>query len=114
MCLMSPLCKYEKELVFDGCFGLTSAEEAAKVEALTARDEQAAGIHVRILVALVPLASLHSEPCPEELAKRTVRLLCAVAQGARAVRTQTAYSSLHTSQECWLCLASNILMKSLS
>jgi len=112
--LMSPVGEYERRLLFDCCLGLTSAEETAKVEALTAQNEQAADIQMRILAALVPLASLHPEPCPDELAECTVRLLCAVAQGAQAVRSQTTYSSLRTSEECRQCLSDNILVKSSS
>ena len=111
---MSPLGEYERRLLFDCCLGLTSAEEAAKVEALTAQNEQAADTQMRILLALVPLASLDCEPCPEELAECAVRLLCAVAQGVQAVRTQTTYSFLRTSEECRQCLSNYVLVKSSS
>ncbi len=81
---MNPLHRHEKELLFDRCFGLTFAEEAAKVEAWIAHNEQAAAIDARIEVALGPLESLHPELCPEALAEHTIGLLCAVAQGAQA------------------------------
>jgi len=84
--LMSSLGEYEERLLFDSCFGLTSAEETVRVGALTAQNELAADIHRRIRVALMPLASINPEPCPEELVERTVRRLCAVAQGKRKQR----------------------------
>ena len=108
---MGSLGNNEESFIFDYCLGLTSGERTARVEAFIASSERAAEIHRRIQAALGPLASLYSEPCPEELAKRTVRLLCAVAQGAQAVRTQTTYSSLRTLEECWQCLSRNILIR---
>ena len=77
---MSLLARYEEDLLFDSCLGLTLAQEAAHLEVLTARDERAADLQARILVVLVPLESVHCAPCPEDLAERTVRLLCAAAQ----------------------------------
>jgi len=75
----------EEEPAFDGCLGLTLAERTA----------------------LGPLESLSPEPCPPELAERTVRCLCAMAQEAQTL------ASTQTSQDLkdfWLCLSSNILM----
>jgi len=86
---MNPLSRNEEEPAFDCCFGLTLAEQAA----------------------LGPLGSLHPEPCPEELAERTIRLLCATAREAQeAARTRTARLRLHHREDFWLCLSSNILM----
>jgi anti-sigma-K factor RskA len=100
-----------ESFILDYCLGLTSGERTARVEAFIASSERAAEIHGRIQAALGPLASLYSEPCPEELAERTVRLLCAVSQGAQVARTQTTYSSSHTLEDCWQCLSRSILMK---
>ena len=111
---MESLGKNGESLILDYCLGLTSGERTARIEAFIACRERAARIHARIQAALGPLANVHPEPCPNELAERTIRLLCAVAQGARAVRTQTTYSSLHTLEDCWQCLSSNVLMKSSS
>ena len=113
---MSPLDRNERELVFDYWFGRTSAEEAAKTEAWIARSASAAAFHARIRAALAPLESLPAEPCPEELAERTIRLLCATARDVQeAVRTRTARLRWHHPREdFWLCLSSNILMKSSS
>jgi len=81
--LMNSLGRKEKELIFDCCLGLTGAEQVNRVRRLLAHSEQAAGLHARLLIALLPLGSLHCEPCPEELAERTVRLLCAMAQARK-------------------------------
>lgn len=70
-------------LILDYCLGRTSREQSVHIEAFIARSEQAAEIHARIQAALEPLKSLHPEPCPAELAERTIRLLCATAQGSR-------------------------------
>jgi hypothetical protein len=87
---MNPLRRNEEERALDCCFGLTLAEQAA----------------------LGPLESLHSEPCPRELAERTVRRLCAMAQGAQSpAPTQTPRLRSHDLEDFWLCLSSNILMK---
>ena len=67
---MRSLSKNRDQLIFDYCFGLTSEERTAQVEALIACNERAADIHARIQAALGPLESLQPEPCPEELAER--------------------------------------------
>ena len=77
---MNPLSRNEKELIFDGCFGLTGAEQVVPVKTLLAHNEQAAGLHARLQATLGPLESLPPERCPAELAERTVRRLCATAQ----------------------------------
>ncbi len=86
---MNPLRRNEREPAFDGCFGLTLAEQAA----------------------LGPLGSLRPEPCPQELAERTVRGLCAMAQKAQTpAPTQTPRLRSQDLEDFWLCLSSNILM----
>ncbi len=108
---MSSLDRSERELVFDYCLGLILAEEAAKVEAWIACNEQAAAFHARIRAALEPLESLPSESCPQGLAENTVRCLCAMAR-----ETQTSAPSRipclrsHGLEDFWLCLSNNILM----
>ncbi len=87
---MNPLSRNEKERIFDSCLGLTGAEQVVSVQTLLAHNEQAADLHARLRAALGPLASLSSERCPAELAERTIRFLCAVAQTARALRATQA------------------------
>ena len=103
--------KNEESLILDYCLGLTSAEQTAQVEAFIACNELAAEVYARIQAVLGPLESLHSEPCPEELAERTVRCLCAMAQEAQSpAPTQTPRLRSHDVKDFWLCLSSNILM----
>ena len=105
---MSLLDRKERELVFDYCLGLIGPEEAVKVEAWIAGNEQAAAFHARIQAALGLLESLPPEPCPPALAERTVRCLCAMAREAQTLApTQTS----HDLEDFWLCLSSNILMR---
>ena len=74
----------------DDGFGLTAADQAA----------------------LRPLESLPPEACPLELAERTIRCLCAMAQEAQAsAAVATSRLHLHNLEDFWLCLSSNILMK---
>jgi len=62
--------------------------------------------------ALGPLESLPPEACPLELAARTIRRLCAMAQEAQtSAPTPTPGSHLPHLEDFWLCLSSNILMK---
>ena len=86
---MNPLSRNEEGLAFDGCSGLTLAERAA----------------------LGPLGRLHPEPCPQELAERTVRCLCAMAEGAQTpAPTPTPCFRSQDLEDFWLWLSSNILM----
>ncbi len=106
---MNPPSQQEKERLLAYCLGLTCAEETANVEAWIARQEQAAGLQAQIQAALGPLESLPSEPCPEELAERTVQLLCAAARETPCTKTTRRHAP--DREDLWLCLSSNILMK---
>jgi len=104
--------KNEESLILDYCLGLTSPEQTTQVEASIACNERAAQVYARIKAALGPLESLHPEPCPEELAERTVRCLCEMAQGGpTSAPTQVLRLRAHHREDFWLCLSSNILMK---
>jgi hypothetical protein len=62
--------------------------------------------------ALEPLKSLPPEACPQELAERTVRCLCAMVQAAPTpALTPTPRLYSHPLEDFWLCLSSNILVK---
>jgi hypothetical protein len=101
---MTPLRRNEKERIFDYCLGLTRTEQAIPFEAFLAHNEQAADIRARIQAALGPLESLHPEPCPAELAERTIRLLCATAQRSpTASCMRTIDSSLHGQEDRQQC-----------
>jgi len=111
---MRSLGRNEEPLLWDYCFGLTSGERTAQVEALLAHNQQAADFYARIQAALAPLTSLEPERCPEELAMRTIRLLCAIAQTERvATRPNITYPCLRRLEDHWQCPLNNILVKSL-
>jgi anti-sigma-K factor RskA len=104
--------KNEESLILDYCLGLTSPEQTAQVAAFIACNERPAEVYSRIQGALSPLESLHAEPCPEELAERTIRCLCAIAQGTQtSAPTQASRLRAHHREDFWLCLSSNVLMK---
>ncbi len=112
---MSSLDRKERELVFDYCLGLIGPEEAVKVEAWIAGNEQAATFHARIQAALGPLESLPSESCPQELAENTLRCLYAMARETQAsAPSPTPRLRSHPLEDFWLCLSNNILMTSSS
>ncbi len=69
----------ERRLLFDHCVDPTCAARAARVESLLACNERAFEVHAQIQVALGLLRGLCPERCPEELAERTIQLLCAAA-----------------------------------
>ena len=69
---MSPLKDQQKQLLFDYCIGLTSEEQTADAEALIASNEEAAEIHSKLKAALAPLDTVVPEPCPDDLAERTI------------------------------------------
>ena len=72
---MSGLDQQEKELVFQDCLGLSSAEEAARTSQLRADNARADESHEKIRAALAPLQSLTPQACPDALAERTIERL---------------------------------------
>ncbi|NIP26377.1 MAG: hypothetical protein GWN67_18630 [Phycisphaerae bacterium] len=69
---MSPLNNHQKHLLFDYCIGLTSKEETAEAEALISSNDEAAEIYSKLKAALSPLDSIQPQPCPDDLAERTI------------------------------------------
>jgi len=69
---MTVLNNQQKQLLFDYCLGLTSEEAIAEAEQLIVSNEQAAEIHSKLKTALLPLKSLVSESCPDDLAEGTI------------------------------------------
>jgi len=69
---MKSLSKYEKELIFDYCFGLTTDEEAGHAEELISSRTGAAELHARLKRTLKPLEQWKVGNCPDELAEGTV------------------------------------------
>ena len=109
---MNPPSRYENELLFDCCVDLICSDEAADVEALVHRSELTAGMYRRIQAALGPLKNLYPKPCPEELAERTIRRLCAAAREPReAARERIIHLHVQDREDVGLWLSSNIPVK---
>ena len=69
---MTELNNQQKQLLFDYCLGLTPEEATDEAEQLIGSNEQAAEIHSKLKTALLPLKSLESESCPDDLAEGTI------------------------------------------
>jgi len=80
---MSSLGNDRKQLLFDYSLGLTSESESAQAQALVSSNEEAAEIHRSLQAVLAPLASLDVEPCPDDLAERTISQLTNLANSGR-------------------------------
>jgi len=95
---MSSLSNEQKRLLFDYCLGLTSQEATAEAEALISSSEEAAELHSKLKVSLSPLDSLTPEPCPDELAERTIGRLnnCARSTQLRLQQLLTAEQARKT------------------
>lgn len=61
-----------RELLFDYSLGLTSESETAEAERLLTESPEAVTLYDTLRSVLSPLDALEVEPCPEELAERTV------------------------------------------
>lgn len=80
---MSSLSKGQKQLLLDYCLGLTSQEQNAEAETLISSDEEAADIHSKLKASLSPLSCVEPEPCPDDLAERTVWRLSNLAHSSQ-------------------------------
>jgi len=69
---MTELNNQQKQLLFDYCLGLTSEESTIEAEQLISSNQQAAEIHSKLKASLLPLKSLKSESCPDDLAESTI------------------------------------------
>lgn len=74
-----------RELLFDYSLGLTSQGEAAEAERVLAEFPEAVSLYDTLRSVLSPLDALEVEPCPDELAARTVLRL---KETARVAATQ--------------------------
>jgi len=77
---MSPLKDQQKQLLFDYCIGITSEEATGEAQALIASNDEAAEIHSKLKAALAPLDTVQPEPCPDDLAERTILRLNNIAR----------------------------------
>jgi prepilin-type processing-associated H-X9-DG protein len=80
---MTPLSDAQKQLLFDYSFGMTCEREAAEAEQLLSSSDEAAQLYDLLKSALSPLENVELEPCPDELAERTVLRLKEQARIAR-------------------------------
>ncbi len=69
---MTSLNNLQKQLLFDYCIGLTSEQQAAEAKALISSSKEAAELYSKLQSALSPLDSSEPEPCPDDLAERTI------------------------------------------
>lgn len=76
---MSSVSNDQKQLLFDYSFGLTSDTQSDEVQALIFASAEAAEIYGHIQALLKPLDSIDPEPCPDELAERTISRLANIA-----------------------------------
>jgi hypothetical protein len=65
----------QKQLIFDYCMGQSSEEDCAQVEHIIASNPQAKKFCQNLQSILNPLDSVAGEPCPEDLAERTLARL---------------------------------------
>ena len=80
---MSPLKDHQKQLLFDYCIGLTSEEQTAEAQALISANDEAAEIHSKLKDAFAPLETIQPEPCPDDLAERTILRLNNLARSSQ-------------------------------
>lgn len=96
---MTSLSRDEKELVFDGCLGLTETGHGIQATVLLAHKEKAAELHAKIRSVLRPLESVWPQACPTGLVERTVQRLCAAAQGVRPKALDVADCSFRRTED---------------
>lgn len=82
---MSSVGNDQKQLLFDYSFGLTSDSESAHAQALISSNEEAAQIYSHLQALLAPLDTWQPEPCPDQLAERTIARLIAANSGHMAL-----------------------------
>jgi len=80
---MTPLNEEQKQLIFDYCIGLTTAEETAEAQRLISSSREAAEICTNLKVSVAPLDNLRQEICPDDLAENTVYRLNNLARASQ-------------------------------
>jgi len=80
---MSSLTNEQKQLLFDYSLGMTSESESAEAQAVISSNPDAAEIYRSLKSVLAPLDSIEPEPCPDDLADRTVAGLSRLANSGR-------------------------------
>jgi len=72
---MTPLSDAQKQLLFDYSFGMTGERDTAEAEQLLSKSPEAAQLYDLFKSTLSPLDAVEPEPCPDELAERTIARL---------------------------------------
>ena len=90
---MQPLSHHQKQLLFDYALDLATEQETAQAEALICDNVEAAEIHSSLRVALAPLDTVPDDPCPDDLAERTVWRLRQAADAETTVREPVTTAS---------------------
>jgi len=80
---MTSLNNQQKQLLFDYCIGLTSAEETAEAAQLVSSNKEASELYLKLKASLAPLDSIKPESCPDDLAEHTVWRLNSLAHAGR-------------------------------
>jgi len=80
---MISLNNQQKQLIFDYCIGLTSAEETAEAAHLISSNKEASELYLKVKAGFSPLDSLIPESCPDDLAEHTVWRLNNLARSSR-------------------------------
>jgi anti-sigma-K factor RskA len=83
---MYSLSNEQKQVLFDYSLGLAAEREAEQAKALIASNKEAAEVHSKLKAVLSPLDTVQPEPCPDELAERTVWRLIQLANARQAVK----------------------------
>jgi anti-sigma-K factor RskA len=83
---MYSLSNEQKHVLFDYSLTLAAEKEAEQAGALIASNKEAAEVHSKLKSALSPLDTVQPEPCPDELAERTVWRLIQLANARQAVK----------------------------
>lgn len=79
---MSSASDDQKQLLFDYSLGLTSQSDSVQAQTLLSSNEDAAEFYASLQAVLAPLGALDPEPCPDDLAQRTISRLTNLANSA--------------------------------
>ena len=73
----------QEQLLFDYSLSLTSQSDSAHAQALISSNKEAAEFYRSLQTVLAPLGALDPEPCPDQLAQRTISRLTNLANSGR-------------------------------
>lgn len=88
---MTPLSDAQKQLLFDYSFGMACERDTVEAEQLVSSNPEAARLCDLFKSALSPLDAVEPEPCPDDLAERTIARLI---QQARLASSRGEFNRL--------------------